>query len=156
LGAQHGKLDADFRTSAFLGTPSVQSVHDYYRYPIAMEDRGRLAHMAAELVDRAVILVAFVASMAWVLLTLVLCVLTVMFVCNISFVELLHVRRFWGDVREKTCIVFWLLFMVLWVPISATLCKRAVLMLWHAFMFLGLRLFFPPFFFLGGLRCLFF
>ena len=30
LGAQQGKLDADLRTSALLGTPSVQSVHDYY------------------------------------------------------------------------------------------------------------------------------
>jgi hypothetical protein len=28
LGAQHGKLDADLRTSALLGTPSAQSIHD--------------------------------------------------------------------------------------------------------------------------------
>jgi predicted membrane protein len=34
--------------------------------------------------------------------------------------------------------------MALWVPISATLFRRAVLMLWHAFLFLGL-LFFPSF-----------
>jgi hypothetical protein len=27
LGAQHGKLDAGFRTSALLGTPSAQSLH---------------------------------------------------------------------------------------------------------------------------------
>jgi hypothetical protein len=47
---------------------------------------------------------------------------------------------------------FLLLFMVLWVPISATLCRRAVLKLWHAFLFLGLR-FFPLFvFLLGGLQ----
>jgi hypothetical protein len=39
-----------------LGTPSVQSVHDYY--PLPMEDGGRLAPMAAELVDRLAILVA--------------------------------------------------------------------------------------------------
>jgi hypothetical protein len=32
LGAQHDKLDPDRRTSALLGTPSVQSVHDYYPY----------------------------------------------------------------------------------------------------------------------------
>jgi hypothetical protein len=38
LGAQHGKLDADLRTSALLGTPLVQSVHDYY--PFALEDGG--------------------------------------------------------------------------------------------------------------------
>jgi hypothetical protein len=56
LGAQQGKLDADLRTSALLGMSSVQSVHDYY--PFAMEDGGRLAPMAAELVDRLAILVA--------------------------------------------------------------------------------------------------
>jgi hypothetical protein len=52
LGAQHGKLDADRRTSILLGTPSVQSDHDYC-YPLALlEDGGRLAPMAYELVDR--------------------------------------------------------------------------------------------------------
>jgi hypothetical protein len=89
LGAQHGKLDADLRTSALLGTPSVQSIHDYY--PFALEDGGRLAPMADELVDRLAILVAvrrFPASLAWVLITFVLCALTIMSVCNISFVEL--------------------------------------------------------------------
>jgi hypothetical protein len=30
LAAQHGKLDADLRTSVLLGTPSVQSIHNYY------------------------------------------------------------------------------------------------------------------------------
>jgi hypothetical protein len=55
LGAQHGKNDAELRTSALLGTPSVQSVHNYY--PFALEDRGRLAPMAMELVDRLAILV---------------------------------------------------------------------------------------------------
>jgi hypothetical protein len=34
-----------------------------------------------------------------------------------------------------------LLFMALWVPISATLFRRAVLTLWYAFLFLGLRFF---------------
>jgi hypothetical protein len=54
---------------------------------------------------------------------------------------------------ENPCNVFLLLFMILWVPISATLCMRAMLMLWHAFLFLGLRLF-PMFFSVfGGLRC---
>jgi hypothetical protein len=55
LGAQHGKIDADLRTFALLGTPLIQLVHDYY--PFAMEDGGRLAPMAAELVDRFAILV---------------------------------------------------------------------------------------------------
>jgi hypothetical protein len=45
--------------------------------------------------------------------------------------------------------------MALWVPISATLFRRAVLTLSHAFLFLGLR-FFPLFFIvLGGLHCFF-
>jgi hypothetical protein len=56
LGAQHGKLDADLRIYALLGTSLVQSIHDYY--PFAMEDGGRLAPMAAKLVDRMAILVA--------------------------------------------------------------------------------------------------
>jgi hypothetical protein len=56
LAAQHGKINADLRSYALLGTPSVQSVHDYY--PFAMEDGGRLASMAAELVYRLAILVA--------------------------------------------------------------------------------------------------
>jgi hypothetical protein len=38
-------------------------------------------------------------------------------------------RRFWGMCDESSCNVFLLLFMVLWVPISVTLCMRAVLML---------------------------
>jgi hypothetical protein len=56
LGAQHGKLDADLCTFALLGTPSRQSVNSYC--PFAMEDGGRSAPMAAELVDRLAILVA--------------------------------------------------------------------------------------------------
>jgi hypothetical protein len=56
-------------------------------------------------------------------------------------------------VIETVCTL--LLFKALWVPISATLCRRAVLTLWHAFLFLGLR-FFPLFLFLlGGLHCFF-
>jgi hypothetical protein len=56
LGAQQGKLNAGLRTSALLGTPSVQSVHNYY--PFDLEDGGRLAPMAAQLIDRLAILVA--------------------------------------------------------------------------------------------------
>jgi hypothetical protein len=113
LGAQHGKLDADPRTSALLGTPSIQSIHDYY--PFAMEDTGRLAPMAAELVDRLNVLWLFVASMAWVLLTLTPCALTVMSVCNISFVEplLLLFGVSWGMCDVNSCNVFLLLFMAL-------------------------------------------
>jgi hypothetical protein len=46
----------------------------------------------------------------------------------------------------NSCNVFFLLFVALWVLISATLFKRVVLTLWHAFLFLGLR--FLPLFFL--------
>jgi hypothetical protein len=56
LGAKHGKLDADLRTSALLGAPSVESIRDYY--PFAPDDAGRLAPIAAELVDRMAVLVA--------------------------------------------------------------------------------------------------
>jgi hypothetical protein len=41
--------------------------------------------------------------------------------------------------------------MALWVPISVTLYRRAVLVLWHAFLFPGLRFFPLSFFSLGGL-----
>jgi hypothetical protein len=55
-------------------------------------------------------------------------------------------RRFWGMCGENSCI--------LPVPISVILCRWAVLMLWHAFQCLGLRVF--PLFFclLGGLLVL--
>jgi hypothetical protein len=68
----------------------------YTRGVLKMEDKGRLAPLAAKLVDRLAILVA------WVLLTLALCALTVMSVCNISFVELLMFLFgvFWADVRR--------------------------------------------------------
>jgi hypothetical protein len=59
LRAKHDKLYADLRTSALLGTPSVQSVHDLYAFDL--EDGGRLAPMApmaAGLADRLAILVA--------------------------------------------------------------------------------------------------
>jgi hypothetical protein len=36
FGAHLGKLDADLRISALLGTSSVQSVHDYYPFPWKM------------------------------------------------------------------------------------------------------------------------
>jgi hypothetical protein len=62
---------------------------------------------------------------------------------------------FGGMCNVNSCNVFLLLFMVLWAPISATLCRRAVLTLWHAFLFLGLRFFSLFFFLLGGLHSFF-
>jgi hypothetical protein len=46
---------------------------------------------------------------------------------------------FGGMCGESSCNVFLLLFMILWIHISAMLCRRVVLMLWYAFPFLGLR-----------------
>jgi hypothetical protein len=45
--------------------------------------------------------------------------------------------------------------MALWVLISATLFRRAVLVLWHAFLFLGLPVPLLSSFLLGGLHCFF-
>jgi hypothetical protein len=101
LGAQHGKLDADLRTSTLLGTPSAQSIHDYY--PFAMEDGGRMAPMAVELVDRLAILVdvrRFPSLGAADSRSL----------GSDSYVRMQHFvrrftsvpfRRFWGDVRRE-------------------------------------------------------
>jgi hypothetical protein len=75
-----------------------------------------------------------------------------------TFVEECTFVRFgvnWGMCDVNSCNAFLLLFMLLWVPISVTLCRRAVRTLRHAFMFLGLR-FFPLFFILFGcLKCFF-
>jgi hypothetical protein len=79
-----------------------------------------------------------------IMLTLVLCALTTMSVCNISFVGLLTFLFgvLGGMCGEISCNVFLRLFMVVWVYISTTLRMRAVMMLWHAFLFLGFRFFF--------------
>jgi hypothetical protein len=73
--------------------------------------------------------------------TLVHCVVTCMSACNISFVDILlfPFDGFWGMCVENPCNVFLPLLMVLWDLIFAMLCKRAVLMLWHAFLSLELR-----------------
>jgi hypothetical protein len=100
--AQHGKLDAELRTSALLGTPSIQPVHCYY--PFALEDVDRLAPMTAdEMMDCVAILMALrrFPSMG--------------FADSRSFrfdnyVRMQHFvrrttivpfRRFWGDVRRE-------------------------------------------------------
>jgi hypothetical protein len=155
LGAQHGKLDADLRTYALLGTPSVQAIHDYY--PFAMEDGGRLAPMAAELLDRMAILVVVrrfhdmgaadsrsMRSDSYVRMQ--------HFVRRSTYVPF---RRFLGDVRRE---IMQRLSAALHGTLGSYLrdaFRRAVLTLWPAFVFLGLR-FFPLFFFLlGGLHCFF-
>jgi hypothetical protein len=80
-----------------------------------MEDGGRLAPMAAELVDRIfawLLWWLFVASLAWVMLTLAPCALTVVSVCKISFVDLLVFLFgvFWGMCDVNSCNIFLLLF----------------------------------------------
>jgi hypothetical protein len=101
LGAQHGKIDVDLRTSALLVTPSVKSVLDYY--PFALEDGGRLAPMAADSVDRLAILMAvrrFPCIGASESRSL----------CSDTYVRMQHFvrrttyvpfRRFMGDVRRE-------------------------------------------------------
>jgi hypothetical protein len=138
LGAQHSKLDADLRISALLGTPSVHSVHDYY--PFAEEDGGRLVPIVGEVVDRLDMLVAIRRFLG----------MGVTDYCSLrcdNDVRMQHfVRRsiplpfrLFGGIRgENSCNVFLLPFIVLWVPICATLCRRAMLMVWLAFLFLGL------------------
>jgi hypothetical protein len=155
LGAQQGKIDANLRTSALLGTPSVESVYDYY--PFTQEDGGWLAPMAAELVDRLAILVVVSRFPG----------MGVADSRSFRFDSHVRMRHFFvhilillfgvfgGMCGVSLCNVFLLLFMVLWGPISAMLCRRAVLMLWHAFLFLGLMFFSRFFFLLGGLCCLF-
>jgi hypothetical protein len=147
LGGQQAKFDADLiRASIVLGTPSVHTVHEYYSFDL--EDGGRLAPMADELVYRMSILVAARRFLGMGAYDYHFCAMAIMSVCSISFVELLMFLFgvFGGMCGENSCNVFLQLFMVILVPISLTLCKRAVLMLWHAFLFLGLRLF--PLFFL--------
>jgi hypothetical protein len=80
-----------------------------------------------------------------------------MSVCSILFVDLLLFLSgvFGGLCDVNLCTVLLLPFMAIWVPISATLFRRAVLTLWHTFVFLGLRFFsssllfawWPPLFF---------
>jgi hypothetical protein len=103
LGAQHDKLDADLQASALIGTPSVQPVHDYY--PFALEDGGKWASFADDLVDRLAVLVA---SPAWVQRTLVYCVLAIISTCNISFVDqfMFPFDDFWGMCGENSSNLF--------------------------------------------------
>jgi hypothetical protein len=129
------------RTSTLLLCLARQSIHDYYQFP--MEDGGRLASMAAELVDRLAILVAarrFPGMGAANSRSL----------RSDNYVRMQHFvrrttsfpfRRFLGDVRRE--FMQRLSAALYGAPISAMLCRRAVL---TSFLFLELR-FFPLFFF---------
>jgi hypothetical protein len=138
-----------------LGTPAVKSIHDYY--PFATEDGGRLAPMAAELVDRMVILVAVrrfpcMGAADSRSLRSDIYVRMQHFVRRTTYVLF---SAFWGGYAARIYATSFCCFMALWVPTSKTLCRRAVLTLWHAFLFLGLRVFSLFFFLLGGLHCFF-
>jgi hypothetical protein len=110
-------------------------------YPFTLEDGGRLAPTAAELVDRLTIFVAlrrFLGMGAADSRSLL---------CGIYVGMQYFDRRstyaplsmfFWGMCGENSGNVFMLLLMVVWVPIFSTSCMREVLRLWHTFMFLGL------------------
>jgi hypothetical protein len=136
------------RTSALLGTPSFQSIHDYY--PFAMEDGGRLAPMAIELVDRLAIFVAVrrfhgMGAADSRSLRYDSYVRMHRFVRRFASIPS---RRFSGDVRRE---FMQRLFAALhgtlgsYLRDALSLFRKAVPTLcWHAFMFLGLR-FFPSF-----------
>jgi hypothetical protein len=147
------------RTSALLGTPSVQSVHDYY--PFALEDGGRLAPMAAELVDRLAILVAvrrFPGMGAADSRSL----------CSENYVRMQHFVRssnyfysfsaFFGGCATRVHATSFCCssYGTLGSCLRDALKEGGVIMLWHAFMFLGLRLLPIFFFLLRGLCCFFF
>jgi hypothetical protein len=51
MGAQQARLDADIRTSSFLGMPSIKIVHCYYPFTL-IKVGGRLAPLAAGWIDR--------------------------------------------------------------------------------------------------------
>jgi hypothetical protein len=119
MGAQQGKLDADLNTSAMLGTPRVQSVHDYY--PFALKDGGLLAPMAAESVDRLATLVAFrrFTGMDYAnfrSLRFDIYVRMHHFVCRSAYVPF---RRLSGDVRHE---FMQLLFGGLHITLGSYLC----------------------------------
>jgi hypothetical protein len=104
--------------------------------------------MAAKLVDCVAILVAF-RRIPGMSVANSRSLRSDIYVCMQHFARrYIHVafRRFGGMYCENSCNVFLVLFMALWVPIFATLCKRVALRRWHAFLFLGLRPmdFFPP------------
>jgi hypothetical protein len=99
--------------------------------------------MAAELVDRLAILVVVRHFLG-------MGVVDSRSLCSHSYVRMKHFvrrttsapfRRFGGMCDVNSGNVFLVLFMELWVPISATLFRRAMLTLWHAFMLLGFSFF---------------
>jgi hypothetical protein len=99
LGGEQGKRNADLRTPALLGTPSVKS--DYY--PSPLEEGGRLARRAAWLVNRLDILVAVrrflgMGDASSHSLRFESYILMQHFARRSTYVPF---RRFWGDVRRE-------------------------------------------------------
>jgi hypothetical protein len=77
--------------------------------------------------------------------------------CNISFVDVLMFPfDAFGEVSgENSCNVVLLFFIIRWFPTFAMLCRRAVPMLWHASVSLGLRHVGFSSFLIGGFHCSF-
>jgi hypothetical protein len=95
LGYERGKPDADLRTSAVLGTPSVKLVHDYN--PFALKHGGRLAHMAAEWADCLAILVEAYRFHG-------MGVADFRFLCYDSYVRMQHFVRRYTYVPFRRCL----------------------------------------------------
>jgi hypothetical protein len=141
FGAQRDKLDADLRTFALLGMPSVLPVHFFCL--LALENGGRLAPMAAHFVDRLAILVTVrrFFSMGAAVINSRSLRLTLMSTCKISFVDPLVFPHdvFGGDSRREFMRRLFVALHGTLGFIFATLCMRATLMRWPAFLFLELR-----------------
>jgi hypothetical protein len=122
---------------SFLNTKTITGIC----YAFALEDGGRLAPMAAELVDRIMAILVAVRRFHGMdaldsrSLRYDIYVRMQQFARRTSSIPF---RRFGGCAR----IIHATSSMVLWAPISVMLCKRVVRMLWHAFLFLGLLDFF--------------
>jgi hypothetical protein len=106
LGALHGKLDAGSALLLCLARLRFRPPMTTIFSLSSMGASWRLWRLIAQLFWW-----QFVASLAWVLLTLVLCVVTIMPVCEISFVELrmFLFGVFWGMCGESSCNVFLLI-----------------------------------------------
>jgi hypothetical protein len=147
VGAQYAKLDADKRASyrvAYTCLQFIPLMHDYY--PFVVGDRGRLASLAVELVDRLATLVAdchflgSCASKALGICTGFHARMTEFIVCRSTSEPF---RHFPGDVCMYTwnlCNIFLLFLMEHLVPIFMTLCMVDELVLFHVFQLIGLIL----------------
>jgi hypothetical protein len=141
MGAQHVKIDVDLRNSSSLGTPSIQSVHDY-----TLEDGGRLAPIAVDLVDRLAILVvvrrfpSMGAADSRFLRSKSYAARIEEFVPLYGALHLFPSVDFFGMCVVGSCNALLCFFMARWVPISVMHCRRVVKLLLPASLLRGVRL----------------